>query len=182
MGTKRRTAQAAPLTPQPAQERLHRAPGRPPERGSAGRTAALSGLAGPSESIRPPSSFFLGDRAVISGRAAAWLTSRAGLAELRASVRGDDPEIDAALLSLAVAAAHWRSSLGGTIPAPREELPARSSGGLLSTREVAARSAISIRGVRAAIESGRLPAELDDSGRWAISVEDSEHWQAARAA
>ena len=62
-----------------------------PSQGSAGRTAALSG---PSVSVRPPSSFVLGDRAVISGRAAAWLTSRAGLAELRARVRGDDPDID----------------------------------------------------------------------------------------
>jgi hypothetical protein len=70
-------------------------------------------------SVRPPSSFVLADRAVISGRAAAWLTSHAGMAELRASVRGDDPEIDEALLSLAVAGAAWRSSLGRTVPAPR---------------------------------------------------------------
>jgi hypothetical protein len=89
-----------------------------PSPGSAGRTAAVSG---PSVSVRPPSSFVLGDRAVISGRAAAWLTSRAGLAELRARVRGDDPEIDEALLSLAVAGAAWRASFGGTVPAPQGE-------------------------------------------------------------
>jgi hypothetical protein len=81
-----------------------------PSQGSAGRTA---GFSGPSVSVRPPSSFVLGDRAVINGGAAAWLTSRAGLAELSARVRGDGPEIDEALLSLAVAGAAWRASLGG---------------------------------------------------------------------
>lgn len=150
-----------------------------PSQGSAGRTAALSG---PSVSVRPPASFVLGDRAVISGRAAAWLTSRAGLAELRARVRGDDPEVDEALLSLAVAGAAWRASLIGTVPAVMGEPAAGLNRGSFTTREVAARTGMSVRGVRAAIESGRLPAELDSSGRWVITREAFEHWQAARAA
>lgn len=132
---------------------------------------------------RPDAAAYLvgvqGAAAVVPGRVAAWLERHGHLNELRARARGGDPEIDAALVALRIAALTWRASATGTEDAPEPEVGPRSE--WLSTTTAAGHLGITDRAVRLAISQGRLPAEQVD-GRWRISREDTEHYRAARAA
>jgi excisionase family DNA binding protein len=135
-------------------------------------------------SFRPPAAFVHGDGAVVvvPARAAAWLERFADLRALRIRHRGADPEVDAVLVALGVAAAAWREQHTGTAngttvadvaePAPSSSVTTAEAGQLLG---------IGPRAVRRAIAEGRLRAERHGDV-WRIRREDVEHFRAARAA
>lgn len=115
--------------------------------------------------------------AVVPGRVAALLLGTVGLANY---TRGQDPELDAAVTALKIAAAAWRTTLAdhGNGQARRAPSAAASA---LSTADAARRLGCAPRTVRWAIASGRLEATTV-GGRWVITAEAVEHYRAARAA
>ncbi|MFY1589160.1 hypothetical protein ACN267_32260, partial [Micromonospora sp. WMMD734] len=96
---------------------------------------------------RPPAAYVHGldgPTVVVPGRVAAWLERHANLRQVRTAQRGADPEVDAVLVALAVAAAAWRQqavpgSDHGTDQRNRPELGASCE---LSTTEAADRIGI----------------------------------------
>jgi len=112
---------------------------------------------------------------VLPGRIAAYLDHHAGLNEFRLRARGQDPELDAALIALHLVALQWRTSAVGTAEDVRPE-PAAA---WLSTTEAAARVGVTSRAIRRAIAEKRLAATR--VGRsWRISRTDLEHYRANR--
>lgn len=127
---------------------------------------------------RPPEAFVHGVGSpvvVVPGRVAAWLADRLRLSELRARIRGIDAEVDAVLVALSVVASAWRLSATGNASATSEVPDANS--GWLTTGETAKRVDRTDRAIRAAITTGRLPAERI-GGRWFVRTEDAEHYRA----
>lgn len=132
-------------------------------------------------SWRPPAAYVHGlDGAVVvvTARTAAWLERHADLRRLRTEVRGTDPEVDAVLVALGVAAASWSASAVGSVRAPAPEVAAESEV-RLSTSSAADLLGVTDRAVRLACKGGRLRAERV-GGRWLIDREDVEHFRAAR--
>lgn len=135
---------------------------------------------------RPPAAYVHGldgPAVVVPARVAAWLERAAGLRELRAQHRGADGEVDAVLVALGVAAAAWRQQAGissdqGTDQRKQAE---PEPGSPLTTAQAADLLGITDRGVRAAIDGGRLNAQRVGD-RWHIDREDLEHYRAGRAA
>jgi excisionase family DNA binding protein len=115
--------------------------------------------------------------AVIPGRVAALIYATTDLAKVRTSRRGVDPEVDAALMALAIAALRWRSSATGTEDAPTPEPPASSS--WLTTTQAAGLAGVTDRAVRKAIAAGQLDA-TNVGGRYRISRENLEQYRARR--
>ncbi|WP_432542319.1 helix-turn-helix domain-containing protein [Kineococcus sp. SYSU DK002] len=131
---------------------------------------------------RPPEAYVHGVGApavIVPGRVAAWLEQHAGLQRIRIDVRGADPEVDAVLAALRLAALTWRGTACGTTQGNTEEQAPLSAD--MSTSTAAARLGITERGVRLAITRGRLTAHQVD-GRWHITPENLAHYLAARAA
>ena len=122
-----------------------------------------------------------GPAVVVSGRMAAFILSYAGrLDDYHRDRRGEDPEVDAALTALKHVALEWRSTRCGTTEPPSPLFRSSSPGGL-STAEAARRLGLTPRGVRKAIDSGRLPAVLVGH-RWVIDPEEVGHFHARRVA
>lgn len=132
---------------------------------------------------RPPGAYLHGTDgpvAIVSGRTAAWLLSVADVARLRAAHRGENPEVDAQLVALTVAANVWRTSTSATSPmggsavdeVEEAERPLES----MSTSEAAGLLGRTPRGVRLACQSGRLPAVLVD-GHYRITRTDLTHYR-----
>ena len=121
-----------------------------------------------------------GPAVVVPARVAAWLQSRAGLDRLRIDNRGVDPEVDAVLTALRVAALHWRAAATGSDPRKEPEGEAESVTWLTSA-QAADSLGVGPRAIRLAIAEQRLPAERV-GGRWLINREDVEHYRAARTA
>ena len=113
----------------------------------------------------------------VPARVAALLNRHAGLNEYRIRHRGEDAEVDAALLALALAGASWTGSGGGTRVAAPAEPVAQSK--WVSTAGAAARLSITDRAVRRAINEGRLKARRDGTA-WRIHTTDLEHYRAQR--
>ncbi|RFU18827.1 helix-turn-helix domain-containing protein [Geodermatophilus marinus] len=135
---------------------------------------------------RPPASYVhgvAGPVVIVPGRVAAWLNRHGGLDELRRQVRGGDPEVDSALIALKVAGDAWLTSVTSRrgIDDAQSGEPVASSP-WLTTRQVADQLGLTVRGVRVAIESGRLRADRDTAGRWVVSRESFEHYRASRRA
>lgn len=120
-----------------------------------------------------------GEVVVVPARVAAWLLKYAHLDELRSQVRGADPEVDNALVALAVSGKYWLASATGSPRAPTAEVVAPSM--LMSTSQAADSLGITARAVRLAIGEERLPAERVD-GRWLITRDEVEHYRAGRQA
>lgn len=116
---------------------------------------------------------------VVPARIAALIYRRTGLGDVRVSLRGIDPEVDAVLMALHIAALKWRGSATGSETAPAPEPVASSS--WLTTTEAAGLAGVTDRALRKAIADGRLTSTRV-SGRHRISREDLEHYRAARAA
>jgi excisionase family DNA binding protein len=137
-----------------------------------------------SRPVRPPESYVYGvdgPGVMVPGRIAAWLERAAHLRELRTSVRGVDPELDAVLVALALTAAQWRTRRGVSTDHGTElrKLGTESSGCPLTTGEAADLLDMSERGVRKAIEAGRLQATRHGDV-WRIGKEDLEMFRATR--
>lgn len=118
-----------------------------------------------------------GPSVIITPRIAAWLDTKAKLNAMRIKVRGLDPDLDAALIALRIAAVSWRTSATGIEHAPEpEERPGLE---WLGTTEAAGHLGMTDRGIRTAIAEQRLPA-TQVAGRWRINREDLEHFRATR--
>jgi excisionase family DNA binding protein len=116
--------------------------------------------------------------AVVPARVAAWMDARFHLGQVRQAVRGFDPEVDAALLGLHLAAMTWPASDHGSEQGKCAEVEPPCT--WVGTRQAADRLNITERAVRQAIATKRLPAEQVD-GRWRITRDDVEHYRAAQA-
>lgn len=135
---------------------------------------------------RPPGAYVHGTEGpvvIVGGRVAAWLERHANLRAIRTAHRGIDPEVDAVMVALGVAAATWRQRVAasadhGTEQAKQAAPVPRST---LTTKQAATLLDMSERGIRDACAEGRLPAERH-GGQWAIAREDAEHYRAGRAA
>ena len=137
--------------------------------------------------VRPAEAFVHGVDApcvVLPGRVAAVLLTRAGLADYHRAHRGNDPEVDQALVALKLAAAAWRSRTIGsdhrTRPAADAIDPAPSPQ-WLSTNAAAQRLGVTARAITKAINSGRLPARWW-GGCWWLNPHDVEHYRSTRRA
>jgi excisionase family DNA binding protein len=102
--------------------------------------------------------------AVIDGRVCHLLNKLVGLDKLRAQVRGQDAQLDQALLAIRLAGvAYDETASAGTVSAPPEEYVSRSNRQLndtLSTTEAAALLRISRRAVSKECKQKRLAATL----------------------
>lgn len=133
---------------------------------------------------RPPAAYIHGVGApvvVIPARVCAWLERHARLNEVRIRERGSDPEVDAVLVALRLAALTWRTTATGSPVAAKPEEPASLNQMWFSSREAADRLGVTDRAVRLAIQERRLNA-ASINGRWRITKEDIEHFAAAKAA
>jgi hypothetical protein len=127
--------------------------------------------------MRTPLHYHHGGMVIVPARVAAWLTREARLDELRVRTMGTDPEVSAVLVALARAGAEWRSSvLGTSIAEPAEPIPSSTP---MTTSDVADQLEITERGVRKAIATKRLRAELVGD-RWSIAPEALAHFKASR--
>jgi excisionase family DNA binding protein len=128
---------------------------------------------------RPPEAYvhgLNGSVVVLPGRIAAYLEHHAGLNEFRLRARGQDPELDAALVALHLVALQWRNSAVGTAEDVRPEPAAAWH----STTEAAARAGVTSRAIRRGIAEKRITATR--VGRsWRIARTDLAHYQASRA-
>lgn len=132
---------------------------------------------------RPPTAYVHGVDApvvIIPARVCAWLERHAHLNEVRIRERGYDPEVDAVLVALRLAALAWRATATGTAVAAKPEAPTDLKQ-WMSTTEAADILYITDRAVRLAIQEDRLKA-TNVNGRWRITREDIQHFAAAKAA
>lgn len=132
---------------------------------------------------RPPTAYVHGVDApvvVIPARVCAWLERHASLNEVRIRERGADPEVDAVLVAVRLAALTWRTTATGTPVAAKPEAPTDLNQ-WFSTGQAADRLGITDRAVRLAIQEQRLHA-TNVAGRWRISKEDLQHFSAAKNA
>ena len=116
----------------------------------------------------------------LTGRVAALIYSRTDLGRLRTELRGVDPEVDAQLMALHLAALRWRTSATGSEAAPEPEVPPSSSTPWVSTSEAADLLGITDRAVRLACKAGAMGARRVGD-RWRISREAVKQYRAARA-
>jgi hypothetical protein len=133
----------------------------------------------PYEGTMQPNRFLHGDITIVPARIASLLVRHSNLQELRTRARGVDPEFAAVLIALQSAAMSWRASATGSPEAPEREAEQRSK--WVGTTQAATILGITSRGVRLAIQGGRLPAQ-EVNGRWQISREDIAHHKAGRTA
>lgn len=132
---------------------------------------------------RPPTAYVHGVDApvvIIPARVCAWLERYASLNEVRIRERGADPEVDAVLVAVRLAALTWRTTATGTPIAAKPEV-APDLNQWMSTGQVADRLGITDRAVRLAIQEQRLHA-TNVAGRWRVAIEDLEHFSAAKNA
>ena len=114
---------------------------------------------------------------VVPARVADYLTRHAGLGQYRKTHRGHDPEIDAALLAIAVVGASWSGTGTGTVHTNPQE--PRTGSTSVGTAEAAVRLGITSRAVTKAIAEGRLQATKNGS-TWRIHRADLDHFRAQR--
>jgi helix-turn-helix protein len=122
---------------------------------------------------------------VVPGRVAAWLLSRAGLADYHRAHRGDDAEVDQVLVALKLVALAWRerTTAGAGCGTQAADTPpqAAPSPRWLTTTAAARALGITARAVVKAVAADRLPAQWS-AGRWWINPADVEHYRARRTA
>jgi len=124
-----------------------------------------------------------GPVAVIDGRTCALLNRVLRLDKVRAEIRGQDAELDQALVAIRLAGiAYDQSSAAGTTSAPNAEPERRLKPQLhdtVSTTTAATILGITDRAVRKAITEKRLPATHLD-GRWRIHRQDLTNYLGER--
>lgn len=128
---------------------------------------------------REPSSYVHGTGedavVVLPARAAALLDRLLELRGLRVKLRGNDPQIDSALLGLALAAEQARAArLAGPAASPggRTNAEAAEAGpgcATVSSSTAAATLGITTRAIRLALAEGRLPGRKVD-GQWRVDT------------
>ncbi|HME16034.1 MAG TPA: hypothetical protein VKG83_11420 [Mycobacterium sp.] len=137
--------------------------------------------------IRPAEfSVHVGPIAVLDGRVCAALSRLLNLDKLRAQVRGQDAEVDQALLAIRLAALKYNgtTSATGSKSAPVAEAVRPSpqhESSTFSTTTAAGIAGIGPRAIRQAIAEKRLAATKDDGGRHRITPADLAAYAATRA-
>lgn len=115
---------------------------------------------------------------IVSARVAAQLDRLLNLTRVRVDVRGQDPELDAVLLGLRVAAMAWRQSATGhterTSPDPMPPW--------ITTTQAADLLHVDPRHIRRLAAAGHLEARQIPGGSWLIERESVAHRAARRAA
>jgi excisionase family DNA binding protein len=111
---------------------------------------------------------------IVTGREAVKLLTRTGLAEYRPRHRGEDPELDTALIALTVAANAYRNRLtdNGHQVAPSTVTQASCA---LTTARAADRLQCSQRTIVRAIHKRQLPA-YRVGRQWVINSEDLDRY------
>lgn len=138
--------------------------------------------------IRPAEfSVHVGPIAVLDGRVCASLSRLLNLDKLRAQVRGQDAELDQALLAIRLAALKYdgtgSATATGSKSAPVAEVVSRSAqqqNSTYSTTSAAAALGVTDRAIRQAIAEKRLAATKDDSNRWRIDRTELQRYAATR--
>jgi excisionase family DNA binding protein len=122
-----------------------------------------------------------GPVAVLDGRVCAMLNKLLGLDKIRSQVRGQNPQLDQALLAIQLAALATETSGSGSSPAPQPEVAPRSKQQLntVSTTTAASSLGITDRAIRQAITEKRLTATKVD-GRYRITPDDLATYAATR--
>jgi excisionase family DNA binding protein len=124
-----------------------------------------------------------GPCAVLPGRACAALNRLLELDKVRIQIRGQDAQLDQALMAIKLAATAFAGSGTGTFVAPQPEPMARSGQQLkdtVGTTTAATILGMTDRAIRKAINEKRLPATKDDSGHHRISRNDLANYLATR--
>lgn len=117
----------------------------------------------------------------VPARVAAVLLRTTNLGRYAAAHYSEDPEVDAVVEALQLAAAHWRqASESGRLLSNVDTGRARFDQHLTAA-QAAELIGISERSVRRAITENRLPAS-SLGGRWVLDAEDVEHYRARRTA
>ncbi|WP_193046815.1 excisionase family DNA-binding protein [Mycolicibacterium baixiangningiae] len=121
--------------------------------------------------------------AVIDGRICGLLNQLLKLDRVRAEIRGQDPQLDQALLAIKLAgAAYMNSSATGKRQAPQPE-PAthcdQQDDNTISTTSAATLLGVTDRAIRRAITDKRLPATKLD-GRYRIGRTELAHYRDTR--
>lgn len=115
-----------------------------------------------------PARYLHGDRGhrfvLVPQSAARWLYYKAGLRD-RGEI--DNPEVEAAIIAVALAALEMSS--GGHEPAPNPDIAIESTQQQLNTGTAADRLGLTPRAIVHAISSHRLNATKDREGRWRIT-------------
>lgn len=137
-------------------------------------------------SIRTPEAYLA--CVSIPPRIADILDRRLGLDTIRKQIRGEDAEVDAVLMAIRLAGCAFRngqtahlaarSACGTDVVKPAE--PESESGRGIGTSTAAEILGVTDRAVRKAIAENRLPAVLDDGGRWRINRDDLMQYRAER--
>ena len=136
--------------------------------------------------IRPAEHFVHGEGrnriVVVDGRVCAWL-NKLSLDNLRGQIRGQNAQLDQALLAIRLAGiAYDESASVGTVSAPREEPVSQSKSQLndtLGTTEAANLLHMTRRAVSKECKQKRLPATLV-GGRYRITRDDLAIYMAQR--
>ncbi len=139
----------------------------------------------PAPDLRPAGAYLhAGPCVIVPPAVAAWLLSATDLARLRVAHRGEDPQRDAVLLALTHCANLWRTSttsaatsVCGSALATEAETVAPSE--YMNTSRAADELGITTRGVRLALEQGRIPATRVD-GRWKLHPADVAAYRRTR--
>lgn len=118
-----------------------------------------------------------GPSVIITGRVAAFLLRYAQLETYHRQHRGEDPEVDSALIAMKAVALEWRSSATGTREAAAPELDRSSV--WLSTEQAAGALAMTDSGIRKAIRENRLKATRVGK-TWRINQEQLAHFRARK--
>ena len=135
-------------------------------------------------SLRPAEHLvYKGPTVVIDGRVCELLDRLLKLKEVRADVRGQDTELDQALVAIRLAGVAYReSSSVGTVSAPQAEPMPQSQSQLnntLGTTEAATLLHMTRRAVSTACKQKRLPATLV-GGRYRIHHDDLAEYRATK--
>lgn len=109
-------------------------------------------------SARHPEEYIHGSQVVLPARAALWLERNANLTDLRSKAQHSDPEIYNCLAALRIAAMRHREA------EPTKKIDPEY---WLSTRQMADRLGMSMRGVTKRIQAGQLVAQRH-GGQWFI--------------
>ncbi len=123
-----------------------------------------------------------GPAVVVPARVAAVLAQK-GLRNVRHALRGMDPEVDAVLEAILLAAEAWKRhrGLASDLGSERDTESAGQASSSLTATEVAGLLGITPRAVRLAITEGRLDGRQTAGGVWLVEPEAAELYRAARS-
>lgn len=113
---------------------------------------------------------------IVSGRVAAWLLTRADLANHHRAHRGDDPEVDQTLVALKLAAYSWQAGMTGDGHRPAPTPDTGTECPLMTTQQAADKYGTTSRSIRRRIHAQQLPA-VRVGHQWLIPASALDRYQ-----